>query len=550
MHRARGRVETPNVASISKPILSANKQTDSEDNAFKRKLQFDDDKDGSKGKRKRRGSANSAVGGKRTSSRLGAPLTERQQLRLAMKDSEREAMRQNMHKRNASGETPLHQVVIKGNLEYVKFLLDHKAPVNTKDYAGWSPLHEACNHGFLEITNLLLEHKADVNATGGDGDTPLHDAAINSHLEVAKALLRAGANAKALNKKKLSPLDVACDPSMIEVLTEAGAPAKGLKKSTLLNSYVTSPTRKPVKPRTPSVTSSNDTSESNNSSADETMKTEPKTVSNKKSRRRETTPIAKETPPRRNSKPTSLEFETDTESEITPKKNTTPIVKPDSAKSTDSSGKRDSLRKLKRDKPISFKITRGNPSLNFDHMAPVQQLIPETPPEYSKFLLSTGDYHECRINELAAKAKDSVPKSVPNKCKNLYVKQEQERWKLNRRMAREIDRAQLVYERDILRVYDEASRCVGNTLDPAGPKERESLLFLIGSSGLVVDLVGSIEAVNIKHSDIVYEIQQRHACEAEVLLEMQNMAWEHHFPDTPSYCRKVVSPDFSFYTKC
>ena len=35
------------------------------------------------------------------------------QMALAMKESERELMLQNVHKRNASGETPLHQVVIK-----------------------------------------------------------------------------------------------------------------------------------------------------------------------------------------------------------------------------------------------------------------------------------------------------------------------------------------------------------------------------------------------------------------------------------------------------
>lgn len=53
----------------------------------------------------------------------------------------------NINKRNASGETPLHQVVIKGDIDFAKILIDRGAKVNTKDYAQWTPLHEACNHG-------------------------------------------------------------------------------------------------------------------------------------------------------------------------------------------------------------------------------------------------------------------------------------------------------------------------------------------------------------------------------------------------------------------
>lgn len=40
-------------------------------------------------------------------------LTERQQLALAVKKSEEDAMLNNVHKRNASGETPLHINAIK-----------------------------------------------------------------------------------------------------------------------------------------------------------------------------------------------------------------------------------------------------------------------------------------------------------------------------------------------------------------------------------------------------------------------------------------------------
>ena len=71
-----------------------------------------------------------------------------------------------IHKRNAGGETPLHQIVIQGDVEFAKLLIAKGAKVNTKDYAGWTPLHEACNHGFLQMAELLIKHGATVNHPG------------------------------------------------------------------------------------------------------------------------------------------------------------------------------------------------------------------------------------------------------------------------------------------------------------------------------------------------------------------------------------------------
>jgi ankyrin repeat protein len=122
------------------------------------------------------------------------PLTERQQLALLKKKSQRDAMMQNVNKRNASGETHLHVAAIKGDLDLVQDLIQHNAEVNTKDHAGWTPLHEACNHGFLEIARILLDNGANINAPGMDNDTPLHDASVNCHLEVVSLLIERGVN--------------------------------------------------------------------------------------------------------------------------------------------------------------------------------------------------------------------------------------------------------------------------------------------------------------------------------------------------------------------
>eukprot|EP00041_Stephanoeca_diplocostata_P019518 m.422166 g.422166 ORF g.422166 m.422166 type:complete len:711 (+) comp21326_c0_seq1:111-2243(+) len=159
----------------------------------------------------------------RRATRRGKMLTERQQLALAKKQSEEDAMLLHVNKRNASGETPLHQMVIKGNIELVSKLIDKGASVNTKDYAGWTPLHEACNHGYTDITALLLQHGANVNHPGCDGDTPMHDAAVNSHVDVVGALLSAGAKVNAKNRAGYTPLDVASDSKVVAKLLSAGA---------------------------------------------------------------------------------------------------------------------------------------------------------------------------------------------------------------------------------------------------------------------------------------------------------------------------------------
>jgi hypothetical protein len=137
---------------------------------------------------------------------------------MVLKESRREEILLNINKRNSSGETPLHQEVIKGDLELVAFLIEHKAPLNTKDYAGWSPLHEACNHGFFEIAQILIENGADVTVCGCDKVTPLHDAAMNAHLDIVKLLIKSGAKVNALNKQKMTPIDVTSAPDVISYL--------------------------------------------------------------------------------------------------------------------------------------------------------------------------------------------------------------------------------------------------------------------------------------------------------------------------------------------
>uniref|UniRef100_A0A182NKG3 Tonsoku-like protein n=1 Tax=Anopheles dirus TaxID=7168 RepID=A0A182NKG3_9DIPT len=129
-----------------------------------------------------------AVGGDANSSALAAT-----------KVAEKRKRGKSFHvRRNAKGETQLHQAAIAGKKTLAEQLLQQGHPVNERDYCGWLPLHEACIHGHVDVVSLLLEKGAHVNDKGGtkcEGITPLHDACRNGHLDVIEVLLERGANA-------------------------------------------------------------------------------------------------------------------------------------------------------------------------------------------------------------------------------------------------------------------------------------------------------------------------------------------------------------------
>lgn len=115
-------------------------------------------------------------------------------------------------KKNAKGETKLHEACINGNYQLAKMLIEQGHAINVRDNAGWIPLHEAANHGFRDIVELLLDNGAQsaINDRGGvncDGISPLYDAAANGHLSVVQLLLDRGAKATIKTDSNETPLD-------------------------------------------------------------------------------------------------------------------------------------------------------------------------------------------------------------------------------------------------------------------------------------------------------------------------------------------------------
>lgn len=115
-------------------------------------------------------------------------------------------------KKNAKGETRLHEACINGNYQLAKMLIDQGHALNVRDNAGWLPLHEAAIHGHRDVVELLLDSGASsaINDKGGtscDGITPLYDAASNGNLSVVQLLLDRGAKSTLKTDFNETPLD-------------------------------------------------------------------------------------------------------------------------------------------------------------------------------------------------------------------------------------------------------------------------------------------------------------------------------------------------------
>ena len=81
-------------------------------------------------------------------------------------------------------------------------------------------LHEAAKEGSTEQVQKLINDGADVNAKeiGTGGWTPLHYAVHNGHQEVAQVLVANGADVNAMDSQGWTPLDVATDDAMRQIL--------------------------------------------------------------------------------------------------------------------------------------------------------------------------------------------------------------------------------------------------------------------------------------------------------------------------------------------
>lgn len=93
------------------------------------------------------------------------------------------------------GYTSLLCAAIKGHLNVVKYLVEHKADVNKHDNShDKTPLLAASFAHHLDVVTYLVERHADPNIQGINGWTAMHDAGYVGKLDIVKELATHGAS--------------------------------------------------------------------------------------------------------------------------------------------------------------------------------------------------------------------------------------------------------------------------------------------------------------------------------------------------------------------
>lgn len=107
---------------------------------------------------------------------------------------------------NASGETPLMMAALRGQVPWMRRLIERGAAVN-KD--GWTPLHYAASGPSVPAVELLIGEGAALDARSPNGTTPLMMAARYGAIDAADLLLAKGADPSLRNERDLTAADFA-----------------------------------------------------------------------------------------------------------------------------------------------------------------------------------------------------------------------------------------------------------------------------------------------------------------------------------------------------
>ncbi|MBN2788612.1 MAG: ankyrin repeat domain-containing protein [Candidatus Delongbacteria bacterium] len=136
------------------------------------------------------------------------------------------------------GNTPLHGAMYANDLEVVKALVDHKAPVNIQDKDGVTPLAIAVRNGSADIVKFLLDEGADPNLKDNILEqAPLHIASSKGYKDIVDILLEKGVDVNLEDGQDQTALYLATfhnNKSVVKSLLQKGADTNDLKS---MNSY-------------------------------------------------------------------------------------------------------------------------------------------------------------------------------------------------------------------------------------------------------------------------------------------------------------------------
>lgn len=125
-----------------------------------------------------------------TDSYVKALATKKPNLILA-----KEIMKKGLNPNAKYDSCPMLYITVRfGDMEMIKWLVEHGAKVNEEDDQGVTPLIVAAQLGKKEVVKYLISKGSDVNHVGNDHRTPASAASDNGHTEIVSILKSAGAD--------------------------------------------------------------------------------------------------------------------------------------------------------------------------------------------------------------------------------------------------------------------------------------------------------------------------------------------------------------------
>jgi ankyrin repeat protein len=109
---------------------------------------------------------------------------------------------------NAANETALMMAALRGNVDWMRRLIDRGARVHQQ---GWSPIHYAASGPEPRAVELLLDRGAPIDARSPNGTTPLMMAARYGSERSVTLLLQRGADRRLRNQRELDAAAFARD---------------------------------------------------------------------------------------------------------------------------------------------------------------------------------------------------------------------------------------------------------------------------------------------------------------------------------------------------
>lgn len=123
------------------------------------------------------------------------------------------------------GHSLLHLACQVGSLAAIKYLINLKFDIESKNKREETALHIACRKGYISIAKFLIENKANIEAIDKKKYRPIHLACIGNKLAIVELLIIKGANVNAENNE-ISPIQIAHtnqNNDIVDLLNQKGA---------------------------------------------------------------------------------------------------------------------------------------------------------------------------------------------------------------------------------------------------------------------------------------------------------------------------------------